>query len=108
LRVQSENGNPRVEQWGKSFPILLLPDPIKDVIDQPERNIVPRVELPLPLPEEELLVDGFLLDLVPEEGDLLGGGKPVGLGIGSGLGFRFWRLFLAFRRLWRGVNHQLR
>jgi hypothetical protein len=65
-----------------SFPIFLLPDPIQKVVDEPERNIVPRVELTLPLPEEKLLVDPLLFDLVFDEGDLFGGGEPVGLGIG--------------------------
>ena len=89
-----------------SVPIFLLPDPIQKVVDEPERDVVPRVELPFPLPEKKLLVDPLLLDLVPEEGDLLGGRKPAGLGIGSG--FRFSRVFLPFRLGWRSINHEFR
>jgi hypothetical protein len=50
---------------------------IKNIINQTEGNIIPRVELTLPFPQEKLLLDSFLFDLVPEKGYLFWGGKPV-------------------------------
>jgi len=92
---QSQNGNPRVGKRALRglFPIFLLPDPIQNIINQAEGTIIPRVELTLPLPEEKLLLDSFLFDLVPEKGNLFGSGKPARLVIGIG----FWSLFLPFR-----------
>jgi hypothetical protein len=63
-----------------SFSIFLLPDPIQNIIHQPEGNILPRLELPLPLPEEKLFLDSFIFDLVLNEGHLFGGLQTGWLG----------------------------
>ena len=54
-----------------SFSILMLPDPIKNFVDQIEWDVIPRAEFFLPLPEEGLLVNAFFLDLALDEAHLL-------------------------------------